>query len=146
MAGVDYYSILEAVRTVIATAVPTARVALEVETIPAAELCPFVAIYLDEHRADAAHQPMMAGQRTYFELRISIWCFQMSIESLSRAKELAWDLVNLVEVALMGNRTLSGAVRGSWLDGGAMDLERGSQGSWIGSGEVVLVAQVVSSV
>ena len=143
MARIDYFAIEQQIQTVLQAAADLAgvMVTVEEELLFGAETTPWVGIYLDRRDALAASQSLSGGQQTRYRLRFSIWCWEYHLESLAKALELRDDLIGKVEIALMGNRTLSGTVITSWLEGGEMPSVRapGSQ-SWLAGGEVALIA------
>lgn len=145
MAGLDYDAILEAAGARVSATLPDVTVGLEVDGLPAAEMCPFVAIYFEDRRAPLEQQRLAAGRRTDYEIRMTFWSFGFSINSLREAKKLSRDLMRRLEVSLMGDRTLGGTVGGLWLEGGAMDLERGTKGSFLAGTELIVAARAVSA-
>jgi hypothetical protein len=148
MARVDYYAIEQAIRDQLAghPLLAGVTVTIEEELLFGAEQTPWVCVYLDRRDAPADRQRLAAGRQTQFLLRFSIWCWQYSLEGVSRAIQLRDDLVGAVEIALMSDRTLGGTVATSWLEGGELPSARLPDGSgWISGGEVVLIADVAAT-
>lgn len=143
MARVDYYAIETAVQAILqadATLAGT-TVVVEGELVFGSEQTPWVGIYLDRRDAPADRQRIAAGTRTVFLIRLALWCWEYSVEGEAKAIQLRDDLVGKVEVALMANRTLSGTVTTSWLEGGELPSGRLPETGWVSGGEIVLIAE-----
>lgn len=153
MAAIDYFAIEEAVQTTLAgyNGLKTSdgvKVLVEEDFLHVAggmDNGKVVIVYLDD-RAATPGQPLAAGQRTRFAVGFSIWVFAVSAESFKKAAELRDDLVGLVEVALMTNRTLSNGVAFLYLGGGEfMSARRPSNGAFLAAAEVKMVCEAVAT-
>lgn len=146
MARVDYYGIESAVKTLLEADSALTGVAVGIEEeVPfreASALC--VEIYATRRDAPAEMQPIRAGKTTRFLLRLSIWCWAYSLESVSKACQLRDDLMGKVEIALMGDHGLGATVNSSWQEGGEFETKAspGAQSGFGMGGEIILVADV----
>ncbi|MBI4185297.1 MAG: hypothetical protein HY521_14995 [Proteobacteria bacterium] len=145
MAGIDYQAIRAGVRAALQADPALAGVAVDIEReFP--WTTPWVGVYLERRDAAPEAQALAAGTRTRYLVRLSLWCVERSLESLERAVELRDDLLSRVEVALMRDRTLAGAVAASWLEGGEMPSGRDPEaGGYLSGAEVRLVADATAS-
>lgn len=146
MARIDYYAIETEIKTILdADATLTGTlITVEDELLFGAERTPWVGVFLE--RRDAGDQSLSSGQRTRYNLRFSIWCWEYSLESISKAIQLRDDLLGKVEVALMGNRTLNGKVSTSWLEGGDLPSARVPESNgFVSGGEIILIADVTAT-
>jgi hypothetical protein len=149
MARVDYFGIQEQIAAILRDDEDVRALVAEVsveEEVVMNEMAPHVIIYLEDRQAPADMQGLRAGQATRFLLRFSIWCIAYSIEKISHAIKLRDELIGTVEVALMKERSLRGAVNKCWLEGGQMPSSRlPNNAGWFSGGEIVLVADVLST-
>lgn len=146
MAKVDYYGIVNEVGNILNADAELLGVQVTIEDEPPLDSGPWVAVYL-ESRTPTVGQSMSAGTRTRFQLRMTVWCWQFSIESTARAAQLRDELVGKVEIALMKNRTLNDKVGSIWLDGGQLlseQIKSDSISGFIAGGEIVVLAEVVA--
>ena len=151
MARLDYYAIENQIKTILEAdsdvtghwGERNTRVLIEREMVFGMDELPAVMIYLDRRDATPG-QPIAAGTRTRLQLRFSIWCVDFHLDSMAMACEARDDLMGLVEVALMKNRDLDGKVGASWIEGGEF-MSAENDGSFIAAGEIVLVADGVST-
>jgi hypothetical protein len=144
VARLDYYGIQRAVQEVLVADQDLAnvRVTIEEELLFGGETTPWVGIYLDRRDAPPDRQRISAGQSTIYLVRLELWCWEYSLESLATAIQLRDDLVGKVEVVLMRNRTLKDTVHMSWLEGGELPSARvPGRTAWMSGGEIRLVAQ-----
>jgi hypothetical protein len=144
VARADYYAIAEAVKAALEADgdLTGVRITIEEELLFGAEATPWVGIYLDRRDAPVGSQRINAGQSTIYLLRFAIWCWEYSLEGVAKAIQLRDDLVGKVEVALMRERTLRGAARMSWLEGGELPSAKiPGQSGWASGGEIRLVAE-----
>jgi hypothetical protein len=142
---VNYYAIERAVQEILTKddELANVRVTIEEELLFGAEATPWVGIYLDSREAPANRQRISAGRSTLYLVRLALWCWQYSLESVAKAIELRDDLVGKVEVVLMRHRTLKETVHMSWLEGGELPSARvPERTAWMSGGEIRLVAQV----
>lgn len=148
MAKVDYFAIASEVKTVLAADSALTGVQVTVEDEPPLDSGPWVAVYL-ESRTPTDRQSLSAGKRTRFRLRMSVWCWQFSLESTAKAAQLRDNLVGLVEISLMGNRTLNDKVGCIWLEGGQLlseQIKSETMSGFVAGGEIVVIADVVASI
>lgn len=95
-------------------------------------------IYLENESCPDNIQRIRAGRSTDSYLTFSLWVFAWHSDSVTLASKERNRIRGLVELALMGNRTLNGTVITSWLRGGRFNrLE--DNGFWSGA-EVILEA------
>ena len=68
-------------------------------------------------RREAPGQPLAAGKRTRWHVRLSVWAvgFANTFEKAAKERD---DLVGSLELVLMNNRTVGGKVAAGWLEGG----------------------------
>lgn len=144
MARVDYYAIEQAVKTaLVAAGTIPADVTYLIEEEVLFQEGRAVAIYADRRDAPPDRQSISSGTRTRFDFRMSVWCYAFGFETSSVA-EARDDLIGLVEIALMGNRTLSGAVNSIRIDGGEFDnVNAGDSGMGLGA-EIIIIADVTA--
>lgn len=141
MARVDYYNIETKIQSALTGAAALAGVTVEIESelLFSMERTPWIGVYFD--RRSPADQSLSAGQRTKYRLYFSVWCWEFNLDPVA-AIQRRDDLVGKTEVALMGDRTLDGTVRFSWLEGGQMPSGRlPEQTGFVSGGEIILVAE-----
>lgn len=146
MARIDYFSIEEAIKTVLDDdADVTGSVLIEEEiTIQRGNI---IGIYLDDRNAADEDQSLSAGTRTRFNVRFTIWCWHFGIGRDRRGPmEQRDDLVGKVEIALMKKRTLNDTVTMSWLEGGEFLSGPDPTGNQFMSGaSIILVVDVTGT-
>lgn len=122
MPGLNYWAIEEELREILSTdtSLEGVKVILENDSLLTYESMPCVGIFLTR-RNIPEEQPVMAGRKMYIDLEFSIWCFVADIENLSGAAKKRDELLNKVEVILLGNRTLNDKVDFSYIDNGDFD-------------------------
>ena len=146
MARVDYYTIVSEIGQILNADTTLSGVQITVEDSAPLDSGPWIAIYL-ESRTPSSGQSISAGTRTPYNLRISAWCWQFSLESTARAAQLRDDLVGLVEIALMKNRTLNDKVGSIYLEGGELmsdQIKSDEMSGFIAGGEIIIIADVVA--
>jgi hypothetical protein len=141
---VDYWGIREACQAVLQADADLTGVTVlvEEEFLLSAEMAPVVFIYLEDRTAEAGEQRLAAGTRTDFQLNFNLWCGDFSLNGLPDAIERRDSLIGKVEVALMRQRTLDGAVGKLWLTGGQLFDARGQDAGFLAWGEVRFTASV----
>lgn len=152
MARFDYYGLETDIQTILkADADVSAHwaerdpsILIEREMLFGMDECPAVIIYMDSRSAPSNLQGISSGQRTRFDLRLSLWVCEFHLDSVETASKNRDDLIGLVEVALMKDRTLGGKVGASWLDGGEFMTAQSDNG-FISCGEITLVAEGLST-
>lgn len=143
----DYYDIANEIAEVLKADSTMDGVQVTVEDDAPLDSGPWVSIGI-VNRSTPPSQPLAAGTKTRFQIRIGVWCWQFSLESTGVASRLRDDLVGKVEIALMKNRTLNNKVSFSWLEGGDMMSERiqnDNMSGFIAGGEIVMVAEITAS-
>ena len=144
MAVVDYWAIEEACAATLRADDDMFGVTVQVEEefLLSAEMAPVVLVYLDDRTAVEADQRLSAGTRTDFDLNFSLWCGEADFGGLPLAIEKRSALIGKVEVALMRDRTLSGAVAKLRLTGGQMAPGFREETGFLAWGEVRFTASV----
>ena len=144
---VDYWGIREACAAVLRDDPDMFGVTVQVEEefMLSAEQAPVVVVYLEDRIAEPAEQRISAGMRTDFQLHFNIWCGDCDFGGLPLAIKKRDDLIGKVEVALMRQRTLNGAVGKLWLNGGQLYDARTNDAGFLAWGEVRLTASVIAT-
>lgn len=141
MARINYTTLTKAIKDVLekdpnvrslGTTVEINRTALSVEYIP------HVAIF-ERRRTPTPGQPLAAGTRTRYGIQWEIVATGYSADGFEDASEQRDELMGYVEVALMGNRNLGGALEDSSLMLGGGEF-RG------GPGEAGFISQITLTV
>lgn len=146
MAAVDYKGIRDSLESILTgdSRVNGYRIFVEEEPqfgLQDAERA--IVVYLDRRAARGPDQVASAGKRTRWELRVTFWVFAFSLESYRKACGLRDDLTAQLELVLMENRTISGKVAHSYLEGGAfVSAREATSGAFMAAGETALVAEV----
>ena len=94
-------------------------------------------------RIPTGGQPIAAGKRTRWNVKIGVWACGFGI-SFEQAAQIRDELVGQIEVVLMANRTIRDKVATSWLDGGEFVSVRNEQ-HMFASAETILVAEVTAA-
>ena len=149
MAAIDFFSIEEQIQTVLKNNANVKMVVVEEELMFAAELSPWVGIYLSRRDAPEEKQTIAAGRRTTYELRISIWTYAWALE-IKQACKFRDQALGRVELALMDDRAGSKTINQGdyWLEGGEFQAAKDEEsGFFIVGAETVLVteAQVIAT-
>ena len=137
MARIDYFAIEEVIKTQLTGDSTLVGVSVHVEDELTMARGKHVFISL-ERRDAPDEQAIAAGTQTRFQIRFSLKCFDFGLDRRG-ALEARDDLLGKVEVALMKDRTFSGAVAMSWLAGGEFESGQGTDG-FFAAAEVVLIA------
>jgi len=145
MPRADYWGIEQELAEILRANVQGLTVEVEAEMQFGAELSPWAVVYLERRDAPDGLQGISAGMRTCFRLRFSIWVWCCSLEKEAAIKQRDETLAE-VERVLMRNRTLNNTVDSSWLDGGELQTGKTQESDFLSGGEVVLIADIVSSV
>ena len=148
MARINYGGLAKAIKSVIEADPSVRDYDATVEVNPgtvALEKFPHVAVYERKH-ALTAGQPLAAGQQTRKRLQWEVIVSAIG-KNFEEASETRDDLLGCIEVALMGNRALGGALTngslmlaGGDLTGGPVDTGVISQGS------IMVTAEATASV
>ena len=86
-----------------------------------AEQAPCVLVELVVRSAPLERQRISAGRVTIFDVQISCVCVEYDLTSVESAMRKLDDLISLVEIALMKDRSLKGSVEGCTINGGKFD-------------------------
>ncbi len=147
---IDYYAIEEAIKAVLdgdaTLSSAGVLVLIEEQIIFDVEARGGWVVIYAERRDPSNESGISAGQRQRYAIRFSLWCWAYSLEGTKDAMERRDDLVGNVEVALLGNRSLSGAVHKTILGGG--DLAGGplpqDMGGFVAGAEIILTAEATA--
>lgn len=122
MAAIDYYNIKAQIKSIIENDgdVSPAVVEIDKDLWLSPEMSPGVYIYTTGRSAPSERQQLRAGRGTVYEIRHTLIVLHHSFESIEKASELRDDFLGALEVVLMKDRTLNGAVETMWLEGGDM--------------------------
>ena len=95
------------------------------------------------NRRETPGQPMAAGKRTRWHVRVGVWAvgFDMSFERAAATRD---DLVGTLELFLMNNRTVSGKVSAGWLEGGEFISVRNQNEGSYALAETIFVGEAVA--
>ena len=117
---VDYWGIREAIRAAIRAhpELGTMPVHLERTSIPSLDELPCVLVFLTNRETIPERQRIGAGRSVNHRLTFSVWVIAASLEGQTAAARLRDEKMALVEVALLADRSLGGAVSGTELSGG----------------------------
>ena len=120
MAAIDYWGLRLRISAAIRNreGLQNLPVFLELGRVPAPEEMPCVLLYMTGRTTPQEIQRIASGRRTDHRLIFSAWVLHYSLSSLEDATRGRDVLLAEVEMALMADRTLQGACRGLWLEGG----------------------------
>lgn len=118
---------------------PTPSVVIEREFEPNES---WIGIYVQGISEPPQDQPL-AFRKGRMIVRFEIWCWRFAMTNAAAA-ELRDTLVGDIECGLMLDRTLSGTVNNSWLEGGRFTKTDDPQslGRFFAGGEIVLACDV----
>ena len=141
---IDYWDIEEEIVEILREGLPGSTVTSEEEQMFSPEQVPWLCVYLERRDAPPS-QPIAGGSRLRYQVRYSIWCWHYSLDKRESMK-LRDQLIGNAEVVLLSNRTLNDKVEQAWLEGGRLLNGLGTeQQDFLSGGEIVLIAEVVSS-
>jgi hypothetical protein len=147
MARIDYTALVKAIKDVMAndsSVVEFGDVTINIGAVPVltAGMLPHIGVY-EGSRSPTTGQSIAAGTRTRYTLRWEVWVTTFSSHSFEDAASRRDELLGHVEVALMKNRDLGGALSNSslMLHGGQLFSGPGN-GGWIAEGNVVLTGEL----
>ncbi len=142
MAAIDYYGIETIVQsTIISEMGSGSLVNVTVEVTQPMDTRPWVAIYL-KNRVDSDIQVCAGGTIKKYSLEFSIWCWGWSLNNPADAARARDELIGDVEIALMKNRKMGGAVDNGTIHGGEFGTaEAPAKGTLMG-GEIVYRVEV----
>lgn len=145
MAAIDYHGILTSLAAILEADASLAGSQVVVEQDPTFDLQgsgSAIVLTLDSRR-EAAGQPLAAGKRTRWHVRVSCWVvgFGMSFEEAAERRD---SIVGALELVLMNNRTVNGKVAAGWIEGGEfITVNRQSEGSFA-MAETVLICEALA--
>lgn len=148
MAGIDYNVIGAKIKEVLDLDQDVQRidgVKVSVEDDVQLDAGPWVAIFLTRRRAPVTDQRIAAGRKLVYQVEYRLWCWEYSVETPPEAIRLRNILVSNVEIALLRERQLRGAVEFIELEGGEMATVKNDQGFASGA-EVIVLARVTATV
>ncbi len=142
MAGIRYNDVAEGIKFILDADSDIGNAFVEIEKpFPfSSQITPWIGIYFMRRDAPDGMQGIRAGTATRYLLRYTLMCANYSIVGIDDAIRLRNDLISKVEVTLMKNRTLDGAVFMSWLEGGSLVSGQTEEEDWLSLGEILLVA------
>ena len=108
-----------------------------------AEQAPCVIINKKARAAPPDKQRLNAGRTTVFDIQIELICVQYDLASIEASERRLDELISFVEIALMKDRTLRGAVSSFRLDGGRFDNI--NDGGFISAAEINLFVNASTS-
>lgn len=147
MARINYFGILEATKAVIEADADVRALHATVEiTRPTITMNMSPHVNIHEGRRDNATQVIAGGTRQRYLFRWSVVVGVFSAAGFEDATRQRDELIGVVEIALMKNRDLNGALVGKQLllQGGALQSEPTDAGFW-SLGTIDLAAEVVAS-
>ena len=143
---VDYVGIRDEIETILQADTRTNEARIYIEEEPQFGLSDYtsaIAVFMDNRVTPIDVQSIGAGKRTRFNLRVSFWVVAFSMESYRKACDARDTLMGQLELVLMDNRTLTGKVATSWLEGGEMFSAKDQQTStFTAVAEVAMVLDV----
>ena len=146
MAAIDYSGIRNQLKTILEADARLAGVRVYVEEEPQfgiSDRAQAVVVYLTGRTAPPNVQPLAAGKRTRYFLRVEIGVVYFAMESYKAACDGRNTLLGNVELVLMKDRTIGGKVETSWLEGGAMySAKNPASPVWCAVAELALIAEV----
>lgn len=149
MARVDYFQIEKEIQKVLQADADLEGVAVLVEEELTFAQDNTVLIELNRRDAPDDKQSLSAGQRTRYDLALSIWCWGFGFER-ETAMENRDDLLGKVEVALLEHRAtgnnLNGEITAFWLRGGEFENRRSTDSDRFLSGaEIEMICDVTAT-
>ena len=145
MAVVDYHGILTSLKTILLDDASLGDVSVFIEEDPQFDLIGAgrALVLTLGSRREAPGQPLAAGKRTRWHVRLSVWAvgYAITFEEAAKARD---DLVGLVELVLMNNRTVNGKVAAGWLEGGEFISVRSQNEGSYALAETVFAAEALA--
>lgn len=139
MAALDYWLIKEAIKARLEADPLTNHMSVVIHSLvqPIPELMPWVGIFMTNRVAPPREQKLAMGTTTDMTMGLTLVVAEYSLESLEEAVRRRDNAVGAVEVALIRNRTLGGAVDHLWLQGGNFFDQPADRG-WTALGEIIM--------
>ena len=145
MSAVDYHGILTSLKTIFEADASLDNVPVFIEEDPQFDLmgAGSALVLTLGSRREAAGQPLAAGKRTRWNVRLSVWAvgYALTFEQAAKARD---DLVGVLELVLMNNRTVSGKVAAGWLEGGEFISVRNQNEGSYALAETVFVGEALA--
>lgn len=148
MAAPDYSGILSAFKTIIEadSRIEALGVKVYVEQDPVFGMPDdggrAVVLLLNNRRMDPG-QSMSAGKRTRYILRWSAWAACFDMNSYREAAIKRDEVLGILELILMANRTIDGLVTASQLSGGEfMSSRNADESAFVAMAETVMESEV----
>lgn len=149
MAGIDYNAVVDALKLHLESDTDmralNVYVGIELDVDTIFERLPSVVLYFDRREAPEEIQGLYAGQQTRYLLYFSVWAWHGSLESIEQAARFRNDLLSKLELALMRDRTLGGAVDKLWYEGGTMLSAERDEGDFVMGAETIVVVDVTAA-
>lgn len=144
MAVVNYHGILTTLKELLEADDSLHGVPVLVEEEPVFDLLgagKALVLTLDSRR-ETSGQPLAAGKRTRWHIRLGIWAagFDLKFEEAAKKRD---DLVGALELVLMNNRTVQGLVGAGWIEGGVFIPVQSAQGMYA-LAETVMVLEATA--
>ncbi len=149
MARVNYGALTIAIETVLSGDAELRNWGVTVEAVPSLPIhvnkFPHVGIF-EGSRSPTSGQPIASGQRTRYALRWKVVVTAMG-KTYAEASQARDEIMGFVEIALMADRTLGGALSGGSLTLGGGDFVSGSAegGGLVAQADLTLTAEVTAS-
>ena len=146
MPAVRYHEILDALRQIFESDPRTGDALVHIETDPTMDVvgAQKAILLVMDSRKPQDDQPIAAGKRTRYDLKIGIWAIGYAID-LGEAASIRDTLLGEIELVLMENRTIRDKVATSWLMGGDF-VTANAEKNIFSSAETILVAEVTASI
>lgn len=146
MAAIDYHGVMTSLKAIFEADSLTSGVPVFIEEEPAFDAYnsagKAIIIVFDGRQAPAQIQPIAAGKRVRLHARYGVWSvgFGLSYEAAASRRD---DLMGAVDLVLANNRTVSGKLSHSWIEGGVCVPVQASQGL-AALAETVLIGEAVA--
>jgi hypothetical protein len=149
MARINYGALTVAIEDILSASAELRNWEVTIEAVPSLPIpvnkIPHIGIF-EEARSLTSGQPIASGQRTRYTLRwrVVVSALGKTYRDASQARD---EILGLVEVALMNNRSLGGALSGGSLTLGGGDFASGAvdSGGLIAQASLTLTAEETAS-
>lgn len=145
MSAVDYTGILTSLAAILRADALTSAARVFVEEDPQFGMSDVgqAVVLTMSSRSPMSGQAIAAGKRTRYLARIGVWSVGFDMESFEAACSKRDTLLGNVELVLMANRTISGKVTASNLEGGEfMNVRNPGENVFCAMAETVVSAEV----
>lgn len=145
MAAVKYHDILSALKLVFESDSRTADAPVYVEKDPPVDVlgAQRAIILMLDSRKPNEDQPIAAGKRVRWELKLSVWAAGYAID-VDEAAAIRDELLGQIELVLLANRTIRDKVASSWMMGGNF-ISIAGESNIFASAETIVVCDVTAS-